>query len=229
MKQQQIYVPKVLCSWALSNKRTQQLKLYEYLKMSCSGKRRISKPFVKKACKDLSIHRSTFYRLLQWLREHKWVSKSNRSQLYFILGHEKLLQQKNLKGNTTARFQLEWLDSFKAFCCGLVVGYLVKHQRKAERKKGRSNKLYPVATKALSKILDIPKSTAFHYKQQATEEGFISKERRYKNTGIHIKYLEHFKKVNTDIAHKVVGNNDCICVCMPNEYEDHLKYSSLRV
>jgi len=112
---------------------------------------------------------------------------------------------------------------------GLVVGYLVKHQDKAERKKGRSNKLYPVATKAIAKILDIPKSTAFKYKQQATNKGFITKERRYEHTGIHIKYLQHFKKVNTSIAHRVVGHNDSVCICLPNVYEANLKYSSLRV
>ena len=196
--------------------------------MSCSGKRYISKPFVKKACNDLSIHRSTFYRLLRWLKEHGWVSKSNRSGYYFILGHGKLLKQKNLKGNTTAYFMAEWFDSFKAFCSGLVIGYLVKHQEKAERKNGRSNKLYPVATKALSKILDIPQSTAFKYKQQATEKGFVHKERRYKNTGIHIKYLESFKDQFTELAHKVVGHNNNICVCLPNVYRSKLLYKTKR-
>ena len=195
--------------------------------MSCSGKRRISKPFVKKACQHLNIHRSTFYRLLRWLKEHGWVTKSNRSQLYFILGHEELLKQKNLKGNTTARFYMEWFESFKAFCSGLVVGYLVKHQEKAERKKGRSNKLYPVATKAISKILDIPQSTAFRYKKQATNKGFISKTRQYYNTGIHIKYLDHFRSINDEIAHRVVGHDDNVCLCLPNLYKANLKYSSL--
>lgn len=228
MKQKDIYIPKALCSHALSKKCVPQLRLYEYLKMSCSGKRIINKPFVQQACQDLNIHRSTFYRLLSWLKSKKWVTKSTESGLYFIISHERLLKKEGLKGNTAAYFIADWFDRFKAFLSGCVIGYLVKHQRKAERKNGRSNKPRPVATNAIAKILNIPESTAYHYKQQATQHHFIFKDRQFQHTGIHIKYLDSFRSVHPDIAFKTVGYNNEVCVCLPDLVEEGLLYKTKR-
>lgn len=225
MKQTDIYIPKALCSYALSNKCVPQLRLYEYLKMSCSGKRTISNPFVKKACKTLKIHRSTFYRHLSWLKSKKWITKSH-SGYYFIISHTRLLKKEGLKGNTACYFISDWFNAFKAFLSGSVIGYLCKHQKKAERKNGRSNKLWPVATTALASILDIPESTAYTYKQQATTNNFITKQRAFTSTGVHVKYLSEFKKVNPDIAHKVVAKNNQVLICEPDMCCGNLKYKT---
>lgn len=196
--------------------------------MSCSGKRRITSPFVKKVCKDLDIHRSTFYRHLRWLCEHDWIHKSGRSDLFFIISHSRLLKQKNLKGNTAAYFRAGWFRSFKAFCSGCVIGYLCKHQKKAGRKNGRPNKPSTVATKALAKVLHIPMSTAYNLKQIAHSNNYITKRFNYRDTHIHKKNKGWFKKAFSEIAHKVVEYNGRLVVCLPDICEGNLRYNTKR-
>lgn len=216
LKQTDIYIPKALAHYALSNKCVPELRLFVYLKMSCSGKLAIDKAYREKACKDLNISRSTFYRLLNGLKERDWVCYSERSGLYFIIGFRRVLKKEGLKGNTAGYFVADWFDRFKAFLSGLVITYLCKHQKKAERKKGRSNKLSPVASKALALILAIPKSTAYTLKKKAHESDFISKVRDYRSTGISGSYINEFRQTHPEVAHRAVVDNGQIKLCMPD-------------
>lgn len=228
MKQTDIYVPKAIAHYALSNKCVSELRLFVYLKMSCSGKLAIDGAYRRKACKDLSISRSTFYRLLNSLKQRDWVCYSKRSGLYFIIGFGRLLKKEGLKGNTTGYFVFEWFDRFKAFLSGLVITYLCKHQKKAERKKGRSNKLWPVASKALALILNIPESTAYYLKKKAWQSDFITKVRNYRNTGISGSYIHEFRESYPDLAYKTIIDNKEIKVCLPDLVSGFVKCKTKR-
>lgn len=226
--QSTINLPKSFAEHCLVNKRHSQAKTFVYLKMICSGKIRLNNDVVNLACKRLSISRGTFYRHLNDLKRWDWIGYSQQSRIYFIRGFKRICELENLEGKTCAVFSSEWFKTFKAFLSGSVIGYLVKQQKKAERKKRRSSQLKPVATKAISKIMNIPESSAYTLKQIATKAKFIYKERDYFKTGIHPMYRAWFKTSNPELSHKVVVFDNQLCICKPDLVKGLLKYKTNR-
>lgn len=226
--QTDIYIPKALSAYVLTERVHQEFRLFIYLKMSCSGKVCIDKDYVEKACTTLKIGRSTFYRQLQRLKRMQWVHKSSRSGLYFIKGFARLLEKENLKGKTATYFVSEWFDRFQAFLSGSVIGYLCKHRRKAERKKGRSNKLSPVATSALASILSLPQSTAYQLKKKASQYNFITKVRWLKETGVLSCYRKQVSKAYPESAHRLINRCGMLYWSMPDLCCEELKYKTKR-
>lgn len=196
--------------------------------MICSGKIRLNNDVVNLACKRLSISRGTFYRHLNDLKRWDWIGYSEHSKIYFIRSFKRICEIENLEGKTCAVFSSEWFKTFKAFLSGTIIGYLVKQQKKAERKKGRSSQLKPVATKAIAKIMNIPESTAYTLKQIAHQANYITKERDFKRTGVHAKYKQWFKTSFPDIAHKVVNRQNMLCICLPDRVGELLRYKTNR-
>lgn len=228
MKQTDIYIPTGLSQQILTEGLHKEFRLFVYMKMSCSGKTTVDAQYVNKACNTLKIGRSTFYRLLYRLREMKWVHKSKRSGLYFIKGFARLLKEKDLKGQTATYFVIEWFDRFQAFLSGSVIGYLCKHRRKAERKKGRSNKLSPVATSALASILSLPESTAYLLKKKASQYNFITKKRWLKETGV-LSFMR--KEISTsypEYANRLINRCGMLYWSMPDLCKEELKYKRKR-
>jgi len=229
LNQNYLKIPKSFAEYCLHNKITSQAKTYVYLKMSCSGKIRLNNKAVNTACQKLNISRGTFYRHLKYLKTLNWIGYSKKSRIYFIRSFNYVCKKESLEGRTCAVFSSDWFSRFKAFLSGAVIGYLVKHQRKSERKKRRSKQTYyDVATKAISKIMNIPESTAYKLKQLAHKNSFIDKKKNLKSTGIHIKYLNLYRESNPDIAHKTIGYNNEIYICMPDKVKGLLRYKTNR-
>lgn len=176
----------------------------------------------------MGIDRSTFYKHVGWLKQRNWIGYNRESKIYFIRSFKYVFKQENLEGKTCTVFSSKWFKSFKAYCSGSIIGYLVKHQRKAERKKGRSNQSRPVATSAISKIMNIPESTAYQLKQIATKAGYITKKRDFHCTGISSTYIQSFKKAFPDIAHKVVSHKKKVKICKPDLCNDCLHFKTSR-
>jgi len=223
--QSTLNIPKSFSSYCLSNKIV-EAKTYVFLKMQCSGKIRFSRAIIKKACKVLGISRGTFYRHVGLLKQRNWIGYNSQSQIYFIRSFKYVCNKENLEGRTCTVFSSKWFKSFKAFCSGSVIGYLVKHQRKAERKKGRSKQSRPVATSAIIKIMNIPESTAYQLKQIASKAGFIKKRRDFLDTGISSFQIKSFRKVYPEISHKAVSHKGTVQLCKPDLCTECLRYKT---
>ena len=196
--------------------------------MCCSGKIRFSATLIKKACNAMGISRGTFYRHVEWLKQRNWVGYNSQSKIYFIRSFKTIFKIENLEGRTCTVFSSKWFKTFKAFCSGSVIGYLVKHQRKAERKKGRSNQSRPVATSAISKIMNIPESTAYNLKQLASKHKFIHKQRDFYNTGISSFQIKRFRNVYPEIAYKTVSHKGTVQICKPDMCKELLRFKTSR-
>jgi len=180
-----IKVPVELCQFVLRQKMLPAFKIYLLLKMTTSGKCRLEKwdkIMYSEFCGYTSF--KSFDNNLKNLRSLNWLGYNERTCYYFIRSFASIQKQHQLlKSRTGFWFAIQDMQDFDGVIYGAFIGYLSKHQGKlqrADQKNGRSNQtlckspgFYPVANRALAKILNISVSTASMMKRRAEEEGAI--------------------------------------------------------
>lgn len=189
-KKYSIKVPVELCQFVLRQKMLPSFKIYLLLKMTTSGKCRLEKwdkIMYSEFCGYTSI--KSFDNNLKKLQSLNWIGYNEKTFYYFIRGFAFIQRQHQLlKSRTGFWFAIQDNQDFDAVIYGAVIGYLSKHQGKmqrADQKNGRSNQTlckspgyYPVANRALTKILNISVSTASMMKRRAEESGAIDVKRK---------------------------------------------------
>jgi hypothetical protein len=187
------YLPVELCSYVLTNRLTNQFRLYVYLKGSCAGKRKISKADIKEISKALSCNPKSIQRHVKNLLELKWIGYSSHSQLYFIRGFEDLKEKYNLQRRTASQFQESDLQQFKPFLAGSVIGYITNHYKHKAIKSNRAERYYQqrsnqpgtlsngfaIACRLISKVMGISEGQAYNLKEMAEKAGYLKIEKQF--------------------------------------------------
>lgn len=212
-------LPVELCQYVLTNKLTSPLKLFLALKFRCDGITKLNKEDLIEIGSSIRL---TSYRAvknnLNKLIQLNWVGYNTKTQIYFIRGFERIRTQLRFKRRKGAEFSISDIPEIKAFCFSSVVTTLINEQkRKIWNKEGgvQSNgcalqppsNSFPVALKALSKILNISPSTAFLFKQEAIRIGYLKRTKYCIKSNIPSKQIKLFKKKNKEIANMVYIQN----------------------
>jgi len=178
-------IPATLCEYALVNRKINQLKLYIYLKLNCNGKISYNNSSYSKWAKELVVSSRTTKNSLTWLIENKWITVNSKKNTLKIISYKKLSKKLGLKFKTGYLFEPTNYKYFKAMCCGVVLTFYIGKKRYFNRQSGdrkgsarlknckKNNGFTPMPNDYLAKCLNVSTATAYRYKEEAEEAGFI--------------------------------------------------------
>lgn len=210
-----LIIPVEMCQYAIREKLVRPFQLYVWLNVSCSGKMKIVKRDLKPIAEALGLKSGkSIQNNLKLLLKLNWIGYDPVSQYYFIRGFEKIRAMYGFKSRTGGEFDLREIKHFKGFLAGVVIGYMVNQQKKrewaSERKNWRSKHLvhhpasfYPIANRALSKVLNMSVSTAHNLKSLANKAGYILIKQNLINTGFDSCNLRFYLKALPENQPKV--------------------------
>lgn len=210
-----LFIPISLLQFSTTKNILAELQLYILLKFICFGQIKLTAHNIYKLSEIISTSTRTVRRRLKKLISMNWVGYDKKSRFYFVRGFRKICEIERLKGSYCAEFIPKWIKDFISFAAGAVIGFLVKKQiwrdRRLDLTSGRSEHcpaaFKPVATKALSKILNISYSKAYRLKQAAlSTDMFLEKDdprKHAKCMNIPASQLPEFLRVFPYLAGKV--------------------------
>jgi len=180
-------IPVSLCEFALVNRKINQLKLYIHLKLNSDGFVVYDEKSYKEWSKEIGISSKTIKTSLDWLIKNKWITVNGKRNALHIISYKKIGQKIGLNFKSGILFEPTCLadyEYFKAFCCATVICYYLNKKRYFDRQsviiKGvattnckRTNGFYPMPNGYLAKCLGVSLATAFRFKKEAEDAGFI--------------------------------------------------------
>ncbi len=195
-------IPVELCKYALTHRKTAQLRLYVFLKVKCSGHMKLSEYQIEEFSHDLNIKsHKTFNSHLNWLLQEEWITYNSKSGNYRIKGFNELSKKLKFTSVTGAIFKIKDFKKFKAFCAAAVITYYMNYKSRIEKQSefkkmcSRKNCFSPASFSLphtyLAKVLNTSKSNAAIYRKLAIISGYIKAFKRYTLT------LKIFKRNRT--------------------------------
>lgn len=176
----EIKIPIELCFYVLRQKLLPAFKVYILLKMISSGKLKLD-AWVKKCFSELCGYKTirSLNNQLKKLLELDWIGFNKKSGIYHIRSFDSVQKKYSFYKRTGFWFAIQDMQCFDGVIYGSVIGYLSKNQGGKQRfdlEKGWSKQdlckspgFYPLANRALAKILNISISTASIMKLRAEE------------------------------------------------------------
>jgi hypothetical protein len=229
-------IPVELCFYVLKKKWLPSFKVYILLKLTCSGKRFLTlydKKVFSEFCGYASIR--AFENHVKNLLELNWIGYNRETKIYHIRGFEFIQNQLGLRSRTGFWFSFHQIRLFDGIVYGAIIGYLCKSQEKKQRidpKKGRSNQVlcktpgyYPIANRALAKILNISISTASMMKRRAVQAQSIKVMRkRIVAPATHDIYKEFLENIPTEYLNPIIWKDGFFYQRFPDLIKAELKY-----
>lgn len=199
-----VLIPVELCQYVLEKKLCNPFQLYITLKLFY--KKGNFRPIggeleslrVVMGVKSLKTIKSG----LSQLESLGWIRFDVKSGLYFVLGFDKLQIKYKMYRTTAVEFSMENIKVFKPFLIAAVIGKLVNVQKRrcieGVSTRGGTKQLsvhsFPVANRALAKILKVSVSTAFEYKKMAVVNGFATVKKQTSITNFNPSEIEFIRK-----------------------------------
>src|SRR5690606_15276237 len=160
---------------------------YIHLKLNSDGFVVYNEKGYKEWSKEIGISYKTVKSSLYWVIKNKWITVNGKRNALHIISYKKLEQKLRLNFKSGILFEptsLADYEYFKAFCCATVICYYLNKKRYFDRQsvinKGvattnckRINGFYPMPNGYLAKCLRVSLATAFRFKKEAEEAGFI--------------------------------------------------------
>ena len=198
-------VPVELCRYALANHIVSQVRLFIYLKTICSGQFKLSDERIKNICAELNYKTpKTFKAHFAWLLKHKWITVNGKTGFFKIKGFIPLAKKLKFQSARGALFEPLDFSLFKPFIIAAVITYFMNYKSRNERLSecltGRPKKyrlspaFFSLPHLYLAKVLNISKSLAATYRNQAIQAGFITVKRKLKKIEIPLPEAKNYKK-----------------------------------
>jgi len=215
-----INIPVHIITYALTNRVTNHLKLFVYLKVNCKGFICYNKNTLRLWAKEIGLSDKTVSNCINWLFKNRWISCNSKREAIHVVSFKKILQKvKRFTLRSVAYFEPRSIldyKYFKAFCCAAAVGCAIRKQKYINSKRSASSKgiaitnrlerkfgFSALANSYLAKYLNVSVSTAFRYKKEACNAGFIEirKNEKYLRTNgekISASLINLFKTYNVE-------------------------------
>lgn len=236
-------IPLSLAERVLQNNLFAPFRLFIYLKViSTNGQILASRELYQRASKDLQISEKSVRRHFQMLRDKNWIGQF-KSGSFILRSFDKLREMEKLPGKTAVWFDYKThLPAFKAYIIGACLGKLAikqrtnewKERRLPEKRRSISNVRnlplpthYPIACAALAQIYGISVGTAFNWKQEAKQAGFIDIIHTLRPLPIDNK-LE-WQRTNPELAHRIIIRDNKYFIQYPDKVCSLLKFTRRKV
>jgi hypothetical protein len=150
-------VPIDLMAHSVKNKKQNMLKLLLALKWFYSGKFSLDQDFYALLFQIPGFTcRKTINKHLNSLIKEGWITKSNRSNIYFTLSFERIRQKLGLKARRACKFYKNDFKSFPAFIAGALITDNSQSQVNAIRKKQRRHSALLNGDRASKNNVSVP-------------------------------------------------------------------------
>lgn len=176
-------IPVQLCEYALVNRKTNQLKLYIYLKINSDGEIYYYERSFNEWAEKLHINYKTIKNSLEWLIKNKWITVNSKKHTLKIISYQRLGRRLHFDSKSGYLFESNDYKDFKALCCGVVITHYLNRKRYFNRRsvnlkgfamiKNRKKGFYPMANKYISTSIGVSLSTAYRYKNEAEKAHYI--------------------------------------------------------
>ena len=232
-----------MCYRSVREKFCKQLQVYLFLKFYCSGKTILNANLLHDIAAALGYKSiRTVNSHINDLIEKNWVGYNPESGYLFIRGFDKIRQMDNMPPRSAVIFYYNDLKQISPCCFAGIIGYLVNTQRRdrflSGRKRGGSNHLrslsqayFPIANKALAKILNFSIASIVRYKHLAVQHGYISVKKSYQKTGITSKnqkelrsYLAGLRRAFPEDSKSIKIKGSELVQQKPDLYKHNLTY-----
>jgi hypothetical protein len=160
----------------------------------------------------LKCSRKSILRHLLRLKHLHWIGYNRKSGYYFIRSFASIMQSNQFRARTGAEFKREYLNTFKSFLAGAVIGYIantIRKQQAVGRKYARPNQAacfsngYPVATRLITKKLNISIGMATKLKKDAAKTGFIRLNKNFVDAGFDITERKYYVKAFPEVHGRI--------------------------
>jgi hypothetical protein len=209
-------VPVALLIYALKFKKTNQVKLFLYLKSISSGYVQIQKSEFLLIAEHLDICSKTLNSYLQWLIQEEWLIVDPVAHNFRLIGFRRLSEKLGFTISTGALLYKNDIPKFKSFAVAAVITYLIerirvrKWQTEAGLIKGNPNlsglPSYPFLPHSyLAKTLELSKTTAYDFRKLTVENEFLKCRKSYEDqnfTSENLKMLKKYYPENPDTLRK---------------------------
>lgn len=236
-KKREIKIPVELCFFVIQKKMLPVFKVYILLKMTSSGKCRLSK-WDKEDMTEFCGYKTvrSLNNQLKKLLELDWIGYNKKSGMYHIRSFDSVQKKYSFYKRTGFWFAIQDMQCFDGVIYGAVIGYLSKNQggkQRFDREKGWSKQdlckspgFYPLANRALAKILKISISTASIMKLRAEEvESIEIKRKRIVEEATHDVYKRLEDTYPKEYLHPIIWKG-IFYQRLPDFIKANLKYGT---
>lgn len=185
------WVPLPVLQKAITEKAHREIALFLFLKMTTSGRLKLEGRKKAEVLQVLNISESTLYRYLSTLLKWDWMGYDPSREVYYVRGFKRVYELENeFIAKTAVRVKIEDLFHMQSYSFSAWLGYLLRAQsswkrRGAEQKTRCSQQspasIYrPVALTIMKQFFKLSKDTAIKLKKQAISNGYIKRQRGYR-------------------------------------------------
>jgi DNA-binding Xre family transcriptional regulator len=221
-------VPVALCEYALEFRKTNQVRLYLYLKSVSNGFIKNESKIYTEAAKELNVCSKSISNHLKWLKNQGWIIQDLQVNSICIISFERLAEKLNFQSATGVIIYKTELKEFKFIAIVSVIEYNMKRMRIRRRKsatelKPWNSKLqkfpsYPhLPHTYLGKVLGVSKTTASRYKKLAKKRKYLLVKKRFDNLGIPAVNMSELKKYGPYESDKLKNIKNKIVEQLPDE------------
>ena len=133
-------VPLRLMEFALREKKTQQFKLYLYLKFHSSGKVLLSTQFKTQVALDIHLSIRRINELLQELKKINWLGYNYKTRMYYVRGFNTVCQLHKFNAKHAFEISKDWITQIKEFCLISYIAYILVNRRWRDRMEKKLDK-----------------------------------------------------------------------------------------
>jgi len=203
-------VPVGLCLYSLQNKKTNQVRIFLYLKsVSSNGYLQKNNLVFQSAANQLKICSKTLRTHLKWLIDQGWLIPDTVANSFRIIGFYSLTEKLGFTSTTGALLYKDKILRYKSFAVAAVIAYQLERirvrqwQTKAGLKKGSPNlsglpSYSSMPHSYLAKTLKLSKTTACKYRKLTVENEFLTCEKSFEYMGFACKHFKTLKEYYSD-------------------------------
>lgn len=226
-------VPVALCTYSLQQRKSNQVRLFLYLKSISNGYIKISNRHYVKATKELGVCDRTIRNHLKWLIHNGWLIIDRQANSINIISFERLVKKLNLQSATGVLIYKSDLKDYKTIAIAAVVKYnLMRPKRRIPETElkmwsSQSPELPPyphLPNSVLSRIVGISQTTASRYKKQSKKAGYIEAKKIFTETGIPLSEISHLRQYGVYKPGKVRNIKNRVVIQLPDKIMCNLEF-----
>jgi hypothetical protein len=249
--QKTLNIPVGVSKWVVINNFARPFQVFLLLKANCSGTVFLDTHSKNLIANHLKVSTKTVDRAIQRLIDINWIGYDTRTGKYYVRSFELIQEYIGDDSRKCSLFHLDEIYKIKGFVFSSVLAYKInqrKHyQRSVISKKSlgvinRENTLQRLRSantpdnpykdifrsgnlpvREIGKVFGKSNSVIHNYKLEAEKAGYISICHRFYNTGISARFLNTYKRVNEEIAHKTVAKGGVIKIILCDDISHNIK------
>ena len=223
-----------ICLYSLQKKKTNQVKLFLYLKsISSNGYMQNTKSVFLTTSNQLGICYKTLRTHMKWLISQGWIVPDPIAHNYRIVGFNMLTEKLGFTMSTGAILYKDDIPKFKSFAVAAAITYLMDRIRVRRRQieagliKGGPNlgnlPAYPFLPHTyLAKALGLSKSTAYEYRKLTMGNEFLRCIKKFNKLDVSSENFNLLKRYASFGSDALLKNGKRVMIQLPDQIKSNV-------